>query len=143
MCPSTHCMNHYAWSNHATRETHQQRPSDPSSLVQLLHEFLRQALRLLRLDLLLADLLLDEGGCVRVQTQHDLLVAQRVLLLHGTPLRLVLALGSSKDALYFRAVDQAGEIGLRDHVGREQEVLLEVGGRRGGAVDGVERLESG
>lgn len=52
-----------------------------------------------------------------------------------------LALGGAQDALDLRAVDQAGEVSLRDDVGREQEVLLERRRLGGGAVDFVEGLE--
>ena len=80
---------------------------------------------------------------VRVEAQHDLLVAQRVLLLDAGTLGQGGALGGAEDALDLGAVDQTGKIGLGDDVGGQQEVLLELGGGGGGAVDAVEGLESG
>ena len=92
------------------------------------------------LSLLLLSLLGKDRG-VGVQAQHDLLVAQRVLLLHSGAAGDGLALGGVEGALDFGAVDEAGEIGLRDDVGRQQEVALVGRGLGGGAVDLVEGLE--
>ncbi|KAJ6438555.1 aromatic amino acid aminotransferase [Purpureocillium lavendulum] len=72
---------------------------------------------------------------------HDLLVAQRVLLLDGAAAGDGLALGGVEGALDFGAVDEAGQVGLGDDVGRQEEVALEGGGLGGGAVDVVEGLE--
>ena len=80
---------------------------------------------------------------VRVEAQHNLLVAQRVLLLDVSTLGNGTTLGGAQDALDFGAVDQTGEIGVGNQVGRQQEVLLELGGLGGGAVDVVEGLEGG
>lgn len=112
-------------------------------LVDDLKELLGSALGLALLALLLADLVLDEGGVVRVEAQHDLLVAQRVLLLDAGALRQGSALGGAENALDFGAVDQTAQVGLRDDVGRQQEVLLQLRGLGGGAVDVVQGLESG
>lgn len=92
--------------------------------------------------LLLLRLLCKHGG-VRVQTQHNLLVAQRVLLLHGGAAGDGLALGGVEGALDFRRVDETGEVGLGDDVGGQEEVALVGGGLGGGAVDVVEGLEGG
>lgn len=62
--------------------------------------------------------------------------------MHTGTLGLGLALGCVKDALDFGAVDETGEVGLGDNVGRQEEVLLEGGGLSGGAVDLVEGLEA-
>jgi len=93
--------------------------------------------------LLLLLRLLGEHGGVGVQAQHDLLVAQRVLLLDGAAAGDGLALGGVEGALDFGAVDQAGQVGLRDDVGRQEEVALVGRGLGGGAVDVVEGLEGG
>ena len=91
----------------------------------------------------MTDLVLDESGVVRIEAEHDLLVAQRVLLLDASTLGQGSALRSAEDTLDFRAVDQTAEIGLRDNVGRQKEVLLELGRLGGGAIDVVKSLESG
>lgn len=106
-------------------------------------EGLRHRLGLAALDLLLAKLLLLEGRGVRVEAQQDLLVLERVLLLHVAALRPGLALGGTQNALDFGRVDQTGKVGLGDDVGRQQEVLLQGRGLGGGAVDLVEGLEGG
>lgn len=80
---------------------------------------------------------------VRVEAQHDLLVAQRVLLLDVGTLGNGTTLGGAQDALDFGAVDQTGEIGVGNQVGGQEEVLLQLGGLGGGAVDVVEGLEGG
>lgn len=115
----------------------------PSLLGQGELEGLRHRLGLATLDLLLAKLLLLESRGVGVEAQQDLLVLERVLLLHVAALRPGLALGRTQDALDFGGVDQTGEVGLGNDVGRQEEVLLQ--GRRlgGGAVDLVEGLEGG
>ena len=87
--------------------------------------------------------LLGEDRSVGVQAQHDLLVAKRVLLLHGTTAGDSVALGSVEGALDFGAVDEAVEVGLGDAVGGQEEVALVGGGLGGGAVDLVEGLEGG
>lgn len=66
--------------------------------------------------LLLLLRLLGENSRVGVQTQHDLLVLQGVLLLHSASSGNGIALGAVEGALDFGAVDQSGKIGLRDNV---------------------------
>lgn len=94
------------------------------------------------LVLLLLSLLSENLG-VRVQAKHDLLVLERVLLLDSRSASDSISLGGVEGALDFRAVDQTGEIGLRDNVGGEEEVTLVGGGLGGGTVDIVKGLESG
>jgi hypothetical protein len=106
-----------------------------------LEELSRSRLGLASLSLLRTQVLLDESRVVRVEAEQNLLVAERVLLLDASTLGESSALGRTQDALDFGAVDQTGKVGLRDHVGGEEEVLLELGGGGGGAVDGVEGLE--
>lgn len=115
----------------------------PSLLGQGELEGLRHRLGLATLDLLLAKLLLLESRGVGVEAQQDLLVLERVLLLHVATLRPGLALGRTQDALDFGGVDQTGEVGLGNDVGRQEEVLLQGRGLGGGAVDLVEGLEGG
>lgn len=78
---------------------------------------------------------------VGVEAQHDLLVAQRVLLNTGT-LGQRATLGGAEDALDFGAVDQTAQVGLGNDVRRQQEVLLEVRRCCGSAVYAVKSLES-
>ena len=106
-------------------------------------EGLGQRLGLAVVDLLGAELLLLEGRGVRVEAEEDLLVLERVLLLDVAALGDLAALGRAEHALDLGGVDEAGEVGLRDDVGREEEVLLELGGAGGAAVDLVEGLEGG
>lgn len=117
--------------------------SSPRLLLHDLEELSGGRLGLATLNLLLTKLLLLEGSRVGVQTQHDLLVLERVLLLHTGTLGLGLALGGVEDALDFGAVDETGKVGLGDNVAGEEEVLLEGGGLGGGTVDLVEGLEAG
>jgi hypothetical protein len=93
------------------------------------------------LVLLLLSLLSKDSG-VGVQTKHNLLVLERVLLLDSRSASDSVSLGSVDRALDFRAVDQASKIGLRDNVGRKEEVTLVGGSLGGGTVDAVESLES-
>lgn len=120
-----------------------QKPKKPSHCLvgQGELEGLRHRLGLATVDLLLAELLLLESRGVRVEAQQDLLVLERVLLLHVAALRPGLALGGTQDALDFGGVDQTGKVGLGDDVGRQEEVLLQGRGLGGGAVDLVEGLE--
>ena len=94
------------------------------------------------LDALLAKLLLRESASVGVESEQNLLVAERVLLLHHGALGASFTLGCSQDGLDFRRVDQTGQVCVGDRAGRQDEVLLE--GRRssGAAVDLIEGLES-
>ena len=111
------------------------------NLIDKFQELLGSSLGLALAGRLLADLVLDKGGMVRVEAQHNLLVAQGVLLLDAGALCQGSALGRTEDALDLGAVDQTGQVGLGDDVGRQQEVLLELGRRGSGAVDAVESLE--
>lgn len=115
----------------------------PSLLLHDLEELGSQSRGFATLHLLLAQLLLLERRGIWVQAQQDLLVLERVLLLHTSTLGLGLALGSAQDALDFGAVDQTGQVGLGDDVGGQEEILLQGGGLGGGAVDLVEGLEGG
>lgn len=100
-------------------------------------------LGLATLDLLLAKLLLGVGSGVGVKAEHDLLVAQRVLLLDVDTLGAGLTLGGTDNSLDFRRVDQAGQVSVGNHGRGQEEVLLESRGGGGGAVDLVEGLEGG
>lgn len=111
--------------------------------MQGVEEGLGRTLGLAVLDGLLAESLLVVSSSVGVETEHDLLVAEGVLLLDVGALGAGLALGGADDGLDFRRVDEAGQVGVGDDVGWEEEVLLEGGGVLGGAVDGVEGLEGG
>lgn len=110
-------------------------------LSQDLLEGLAGTLRLAALNTLLAELLLGESSSVGVESQHDLLVPERVLLLHVGPLGTGLALGLTKDGLDFGGVDQTGNVGVSDKVGRQDEVLLQGRGSSGSAVDLVQSGE--
>lgn len=90
-----------------------------------------------------AELLLGEGRSVGVEAEHDLLVAEGVLLLDDGALGAGLTLGGAEHGLHLGGVDQTGDIGVGDHVGGQVEVLLEGGRGGGGAVDLVEGLEGG
>jgi len=105
-------------------------------------EGLTSTLRLAVLHTLLAKLLLGEGSSVRVESEHNLLVAQRVLLLGDGPLGAGLALRLAQDGLDFGGVDQTGNVGVGDEVRRQEVVLLESGRSGGGAVDLVQSGES-
>lgn len=82
----------------------------------------------------LTKLLSAESLGIGVEAELNLLVLERVLLLDTTALSLGIALGSAEDALNFRGVDEAGKVGLGDHVGGKEEALLAL-------VDGVELLD--
>jgi len=97
--------------------------------------------RLATLALLVTKSLLGVCGGVWVQAEHDLLVAQWVLLLHDAALADGAALGWAEHALHLGAVDELGDVGLGDDVGWEEEVTLERGWLGGGAVDLVESGE--
>lgn len=112
-------------------------------LVESLKETLGSGLGLAGLKGLLAELLLGESSSVRVETEHDLLVAERVLLLDVGTLGAGLTLGSTQNGLDFRGVDQTGQISVGDNVLRQEVVLLEGGRGGGGAVDLVQGLEGG
>ena len=103
----------------------------------------RRPLRFPILQLLRPQLLLGESLGVRIQPQQDLLVLQRVLLLHARPLRHGLSLRRAQDRLHFGGIDQAADVGVVHHVGREEEILLERGGGGGRAVDFVQGGEGG
>lgn len=91
---------------------------------------------------LLAELLLGESCSVGVESEHDLLVAQRVLLLHNCTLGASLALRCAQHGLDFRGVDQTSNVCVGNSVGGQEEVLLKGGGSGGAAVDLIESLES-
>merc|ERR1711988_1840038 len=112
-------------------------------LVQSLVEQLVLVLRLALVNALVTKTSLGVGSGVWVQTQQHLLVPQRVLLLHVGALGDVATADGAEHALHLRAVDQLGDVRLRDGVLREHVVLLELGRLGGGAVDAVERVESG
>jgi hypothetical protein len=111
--------------------------------VESVEELLGRSGGLLTLNGLLAELLLGESSSVRVEAEHDLLVAERVLLLDVAALGASLALRSTEDGLDFGGVDQASQISVGNNVLGQEEVLLE--GSRAGAVaeDLVEGLEGG
>ena len=116
--------------------------SFPTSwFVKLSKEVFRSLRLLLIFCWLLAKLLLNEGRVIGVEAEHYLPVPERVLLEDGAALGLGRTHGCAENALDFRRVDQSGEVGLRDNVGWEEEVLLEFRGLGGGAVDLVESLE--
>ena len=98
---------------------------------------------LLLLDLRMPQALLRVHGSIGVETEQNLLIAQRILLLHSPPLRDGGALDRTQHTLHLGAVDELGDVGLRDDVGWEEEVALELAGLGGAAVDGVESGESG
>ena len=112
-------------------------------LVENVGEASGGTLGLASLDLLLTKLLLGVGSSVGVEAEHDLLVAERVLLLDVDALGAGLTLGAADNGLDFRGVDQAGQVSVGNHGGGQEEVLLEGGGSGGGAVDLVEGLEGG
>jgi len=93
------------------------------------------------LNTLLTDLLLRVSSGVWVQSEENLSVVERVLLLDTSTLGSCLTSCGSDDALDFGRVNQTADISLLDDWGWEKEVLLE--GRRcgGGAVDGIKSLE--
>lgn len=75
---------------------------------------------------------------VWVEAEQDLLVVEWVLLLHDSALGDGTALDWAQYRLHFRTVDELGNIWLRDDVGWEEEVPLELRRIGGAAVDGVE-----
>ena len=87
-------------------------------LMQRLKEFLPRTLRLLILTLeaLVAQSFLLERRRIRIQSQHDHAVLQRVLLLHMRPLRRSVALWLAEHGLHFGRVDQARDVGVADEV---------------------------
>lgn len=111
------------------------------NLVDGVKELVRSRLGLASVLLLRTEVLLDKGSVVRVKTEKDLLVAEGVLLLDTGTLGKSGTLGGVEDALDFGAVNQTGEVGLRNNVGRQKEVLLELRGLGGGSVDDVQCLE--
>ena len=101
------------------------------------------ALRLAGVQTLGADLLLRVASGVGVQAEQDLLVDERVLLLHAGALGAGRALGRADHALDLGAVNQSADVGLLDEGGGQEEVLLERGWDGGAAVDVVEGGECG
>lgn len=89
-----------------------------------------------------SDLLFRVARSVWVESEKNLLVEQRILLLNTGTLSSGLALGSANDRLDFGGVDETADISLLHDVGRKEEVLLQ-GRRNGGAsVDRIQSLES-
>lgn len=106
-------------------------------------EVFRSTLRcLIGLDASLTQLLFRESSSVWVESEKSLLVSEWVLLLDTSSLGLGLALGLSENGLDFRGVDKAGDIGVGDNVGGEEEVFLEGGGGGGSAIDLIKSAES-
>ena len=115
----------------------------PSSiLMQGLCKRLGCSLRLAVLKLLRSQFLLTEGLGVRVQTQQDLFVLQRVLLLYTGTLGLGFSFSWAYDGLYFRRVDEAADVGVVDDVGGKQEVLLQRGWGSRRSVDFIQGRKS-
>lgn len=110
--------------------------------MQSANESLSSPGRLGVLNTLLAELLLGKSCSVGVESEHDLLVAQRVLLLHNCTLGASLTLGCAQHGLDFRGVDQTSDVCVGNSVGGQEEVLLKGGGSGGAAVDLIESLES-
>lgn len=86
--------------------------------------------------------LLGEGSGVWVETELDLLVLERVLLLDCGALGDGSTLGRAEDGLDFGAVDELGNVWLCNGVRGKEEVPLKSGWLGGGAVDLVQSLES-
>lgn len=103
-------------------------------LVEKLLERLRNGLTPALGRLERAETLLGICGSVGVLAQEDLLVLERVLLLHRCTLGAGLALGGVEDALDFGAVDETGKVGLGNNVGGDEEALLAL-------VDSVKLLD--
>jgi hypothetical protein len=93
------------------------------------------------LKLLLTETSLGEGSGVRVEAEKNLLVAERVLLLHVGALLDGTTLGGAEDRLHFSGVDELDNVGLGNRVLGEKEVLLQGRGLGGGTVDLVKSLE--
>jgi len=91
----------------------------------------------------LAHLVLGVLNSVGVKAEQNLSVAEWVLLLHVGPLGDGIALGLLKHGLHLGTVDEAGDVGVADDVGWEEEVLLDGRGLGGGAVNGVKGGKSG
>lgn len=92
----------------------------------------------LLVGLLVTKTLLGVGSGVRVEAEHDLLVAERVLLLDDGALGDGATTDRAENALDLRAVDELVEVGLGNAVLGKEEVALELRGLGGAAVDGVE-----
>lgn len=101
-----------------------------------------QCLWLLACHLLLTQLLLGVLRRVWVESEKNLLVDKRVLLLCNTALGDVAAADRSERRLDFGGVDELGNVWLSDCWRWEEEVLLERRWVDGGSVDLVKSLES-
>lgn len=77
-----------------------------------------------------------------VETEKNLLVDERILLLGDTTLSDVAAANGSECRLDFGRVDKLSDIWLRNGWRWKEEILLECGRVNGGSVDLVESLES-
>lgn len=110
-------------------------------LVNELGEALSLSLRLATIDLLRAELLLGILCSIWVESQKNLLVGERVLLLDCSALLDAGALHWSQNGLDLRRVDQLIDVWLRDSWCWEKEILLQSRGLLGGAVDLVQSLE--
>ena len=87
--------------------------------------------------------LLCVGLGVWVEAEQHLLVAEWVLLLDNGALGNSTTLDWAEHGLDLGAVDELGDVWLRDNVLGKEEVLLERRGLGGGAVDGVKGGEGG
>lgn len=112
-------------------------------LLENLVESLSSTLWLSRVDARLSQTLLGERSRVGVEAQKDLLVLERVLLLHANPLGAGTSLGLSQNGLNFGRVDETGDIGVGDQVGRKEVILLQRGWGGGGSVDFIQSGERG
>lgn len=117
----------------------------PRSLSLILIQHFRKrrgrSLWLLILEFLAPQSLFLESLRIRIQAQKYLSVAERILLLHTSPLCLAFSLLGTDNGLDFSAVDQTRDIRISDHVRGQQEIFLERAGCGGAAVDGIERCE--
>jgi len=88
-------------------------------------ELLMHSLRLAVLNALLTNLVLRVLCSVRVESEQNLSIAERILLLDTSTLGRRVTLGFSEHRLDFGAVDQTGDVGVGDDIARQEEVLLQ------------------
>lgn len=110
-------------------------------LLEDLVESLSSTLWFSRIDARLSHLVLRERSSVRIEAQKNLLVLERVLLLHTSPLGAGVSLGFLQHGLNFGRVDETGDIGVGDQVGRQEVILLQRGWGGGGSVDLIQSGE--